>query len=70
MRNNRKWKKIQKFPLFCKWFGYMKIILYLCIETELPKWYVHSANPVAKENIEKLLDNYEYRKDMLDNKGE
>ena len=38
--------------------------------TELPKWYVHSANTVARENIENLLHNYEYRKDMLDNKGE
>lgn len=31
-------------------------------DKELPLWYVHSANPVAKENIEKLLDNFENRK--------
>ena len=25
---------------------------------QCPKWYVHSSNPVAKENIEKLLNNF------------
>ena len=30
--------------------------------TNLPDWYVHSANPVAKENIENLLINFENRK--------
>ena len=27
-------------------------------ELQLPKWFVHSANPVAKENIENLLINF------------
>ena len=31
-------------------------------DKELPGWHVHSANPVAKENIEKLLDNFKNRK--------
>ena len=31
-------------------------------DKELPEWYVHSANPVARENIEKLLDNFKNRK--------
>lgn len=26
---------------------------------QLPKWFIHSANPVAKENIENLLINFE-----------
>ena len=25
---------------------------------QLPQWYVHSSNPVAKENINKLLENF------------
>lgn len=31
-------------------------------DKELPEWYVHSANPVARENIEKLLNNFKNRK--------
>ena len=31
-------------------------------DKELPGWHVHSANPVAKENIEKLFDNFKNRK--------
>ena len=31
-------------------------------DKELPDWYVHSANPVARENIEKLLNNFKNRK--------
>jgi len=30
-------------------------------DKELPDWTVHSANPVAKENIENLLHNFENR---------
>lgn len=26
---------------------------------QLPQWYVHSSNPVAKENISKLFENFE-----------
>lgn len=26
---------------------------------QLPKWFIHSANPVAKENIKNLLINFE-----------
>ena len=26
---------------------------------QLPEWYVHSSNPVAKENISKLFENFE-----------
>ena len=29
---------------------------------ELPDWYVHSANPVARENIENILNNFKNRK--------
>lgn len=29
------------------------------IHKQLPQWYVHSANPVAKENISKLFENFE-----------
>lgn len=34
-----------------------------CMENGLPipKWNVHSANPVGKENIENLIRNYEKR---------
>lgn len=35
---------------------------------ELPKWYIHSANPVARKNIKNLLYNFEYKKEVLDNK--
>lgn len=28
-------------------------------DTDLPKWNVHSMNPVGKENITSLLDSYE-----------
>lgn len=38
-----------------------KWLVDFCIDNdkELPDWYVHSANPVAKENIENLLYNFE-----------
>ena len=41
-----------------------KWLVEYCIDNdkELPLWYVHSANPVARENIEKLLNNFKNRK--------
>lgn len=40
-----------------------KFLVNYCLdnELELPGWFVHSANPVAKENIETLLYNFEDR---------
>jgi hypothetical protein len=38
-----------------------KWLVEYCIDNNinLPNWYVHSANPVAKENIKNLLINFE-----------
>ena len=38
-----------------------KWLVEYCIDNNinLPDWHVHSANPVAKENIENLLINFE-----------
>jgi hypothetical protein len=38
-----------------------RILNNYCLKNELPipKWNVHSANPVGKENISFLLKNYE-----------
>ena len=41
-----------------------KYLVNYCIDNklQLPKWHVHSANPVGKENIIKYLKNYENSK--------
>lgn len=38
-----------------------KWLVNYCLDnnTALPQWYVHSANPVARENISKLFENFE-----------
>lgn len=38
-----------------------KWLVEYCMDTnvQLPKWFIHSANPVAKENIKNLLINFE-----------
>lgn len=37
-----------------------KLIVKYCMDNnaQLPQWYVHSSNPVAKENINKLFENF------------
>lgn len=42
-------------------YGCAKWLVEYCMDnnTKLPQWYVHSANSVAKENINKLLENFE-----------
>lgn len=42
-------------------FDCAKWLVDYCIDNklDLPKWNIQSANPVGKENIKKLLDNYE-----------
>ena len=41
-----------------------KWLVEYCLDNNVqcPKWFVHSSNPVAKENIEKLLNNFKNRK--------
>ena len=38
-----------------------KWLVNYCLDNNvgLPQWFVHSANPVAKENISKLFENFE-----------
>ena len=44
-----------------------KFLVEYCLDhhTKLPEYLVHSQNPVGKENIEKLLDNFSNFKNNL-----
>ena len=44
-----------------------KWLVEYCMDNNVqcPKWYVHSSNPVAKENIEKLLNNFQNKHERI-----
>lgn len=52
----------ENYDLFDEKTGYhcAKWLVEYCMDNNapLPKWNIHSANPVGKENIKMLLENY------------